>query len=124
MEVPWAYLRLTQAWSMSCRQARQLWQALAHAQGPAAVSWREALWQCKGSPGVPLATLLAHWTPQEVLAVLDTLRCERQLSRVTRVQVEERILAQVDGTGRWVGLAAVEPERGIDLASTIEQYWR
>jgi hypothetical protein len=100
MRVPWAYVRRVQSWGLTCPQAPQLWQAVAQAQGTAAVNRRAALWQRTGSPGVPLATLLARWTPQEVLVVLATRHSERQLSRVTGVQVEERILTQVDRTGR------------------------
>jgi hypothetical protein len=127
MRVPWAYVRLTQAWGLSCPQARQLWQALAQSRSPAAATWRDALWQCEGRPGIPLATLLAQWSPREVLTVLDTLRGARQLSRVTRVQVEESVLREVDRTGGWKALPAAGGPAGAcgsDLASIIEQYWR
>ena len=127
MRVPWAYVRLTQAWGLSCPQARHLWQALVQSRSQAAATWRDALWQCEGQPGIPLATLLAQWSPREGLTVLDTLRCARQLSRVTRVQVEESVLRQVDRLGGWKALPAAggpAPQRGSDLAATIEEYWR
>jgi hypothetical protein len=74
---------------------------------------------------VHLHTLLAQWSPAESLGVVETLRDARRLARTTAVQIEERILHQVDGTGgRWVGLPPVEAAPALDLAATIEQYWR
>jgi hypothetical protein len=142
IRVPVPYLRLCQAWGLSPLQAEQLWLALVRSREPRAATWCEALvqceahvaqqaaaqpfvatWcealaQCAGEPGVPTFALLARWPPQAVLAVIDTLRCAHQLSRRTRVEIEESILRQVDRLGGWKDLPAP------DLAAVMDRYWR
>ena len=115
MRVPWPYARLAQYWGLSCPQARQLWQALAHTRAPVAVRWHAALWDCEGRPGVPLPTLLGSWTPREVLAVLDALRGTRALSRETCGPVAEALWPRWTATGAgwaWPAGPGGEPRPG------------
>jgi hypothetical protein len=111
---PPLWTTLAELWRLDPGEARRCWRALYHAKWSASASLRQRLAHFEGQPahqrllGVD-ALVRRSLMPQHVLEAVEALAGEALLSPRDRVQISEKILAQVDSTGQWT----YPPARGI-----------